>query len=123
MKSGDLCRRRAAPFCLTITRSCDKFLTEDSDRNRITLSLRFQKSDDKKATIKSGDKKKTIKTAMQKEIIIEYLTDHAEVSIAELSDTLGVKTSRLKNLIYDLIADDLVVPEVANRNRRYRMKS
>ncbi len=97
--------------------------TQNFKPDRITLSLPFKKSDDKKVTIKSGDKKKTIKTAMQKEIIIEYLTDHAEVSIAELSETLGVKTSRVKNLIYDLIADDLVVPEGANRNRRYRLKS
>ena len=91
--------------------------------DRITLSLPLEKCDDKKVTIKSDDKKSTLKTAVQKEMIIDYLTDHAVATVAELSELLGVKTTRVKKLIYELISADLIVAEGANRNRTYRLKS
>ena len=74
-------------------------------------------------TIKSDDKKGTIKSAAQKAMIIDYLTDHVEGSVAELSDLLGVKTSRVKKLIYELISEEIVIPIGGNRNRKYRLKA
>lgn len=110
-------------------------ITENFEPARITMSLSVSNddtvivSDDKKVTIKSDDKKATITTddkkkvtELQKETIIEYLTDHVNVRSSELTELLGVKTTRVKNLLNSLIADGIVVAEGANRNRTYRLK-
>lgn len=110
-------------------------ITEDFEPARITMSLSVSTddtvivSDDKKVTIKSDDKKSTITTddkkkvtELQKDTIIEYLTDHVNVRSSELTELLGVKTTRVKNLLNSLIADGIVVAEGANRNRTYRLK-
>ena len=81
----------------------------------ILLSSVTIKSDDK-----TDDKKKV--TELQKDTIIEYLTDHVNVRSSELAELLGVKTTRVKNLLNSLIADGIVVAEGANRNRTYRLK-
>ncbi len=110
-------------------------ITEDFEPARITMSLSVSTDDtvivsgDKKVTIKSDDKKATITiddkkkvTELQKDTIIEYLTDHVNVRSSELTELLGVKTTRVKNLLNSLIADGIVVAEGANRNRTYRLK-
>ena len=56
-------------------------------------------------------------------MIVEFLTDRAVGSVAELSELLGVSTSRVKKLIYELVEDDIVVAEGGNRNRTYRLKA
>lgn len=101
-------------------------ITEDFEPERITLSLSVLSeekvivTDDKKATIKSDDKKKI--ADIQKDTIIEYLTDHVSAKNRELSELLGVKSTRIKNLLSELIADGIVVADGANRNRTYRLR-
>ena len=68
-------------------------------------------------TIKGDDKRKV--TELQKQTIIEYLTDNASAKSSELSELLDVKSTRIKNLLNELISDGVVIPEGANRNRRY----
>lgn len=93
------------------------------DPDRTVLSLPLTKGDDKKVTIKRDGKKVPIKSTAQKNMIVDYLTDRAEGSVAELSEHLGVSTSRVKKLIYDLIDEEIVVAEGGNRNRTYRLKA
>ena len=101
-------------------------ISESFDPERITLLLSIGKTDDKKPTIKTDDKKPTIKskakTELQKELIIEYLTDNASATNADLCNLLGLQSTRVKELLSALIADGIVVSEGANRNRRYRLK-
>lgn len=101
-------------------------IEESFDPERIMLSLLMRKGDDKKPTIKTDDKKPTIKsnnkTLLQKEAIIEYLTDHASGTNADFCALLNLQTTRVKDLLADLIANDIVVAEGANRNRTYRLK-
>ncbi len=56
-------------------------------------------------------------------MIISYLTDYSSATINELSNLLGVGTTLVKKLIYELIDEQIVVSEGANRNRTYRLKS
>ena len=98
-------------------------ITQTSSPDRTTLSLPFTKSDDKIVTIKSGGKKERMKTATQKALIIEFLTDHAAGTAAELSALLGVTPSRVKQLLRDLITEEVIVAEGGNRNRSYRLKA
>ena len=55
------------------------------------------------------------RSAICKKTIIEYLTDHVTAKTPELSQLLGVKNTRIKNLIQALIAQDIVVAEVLIR--------
>ena len=105
-------------------------ITEGFEPPRITMSLsvltdeKVIVTDDKKVTIKGDDKKaeKNKMSDLQKETIIEYLTDHVSARLSELAELLGVKSTRIKNLLSALIADGVIVAEGANRNRRYRLK-
>ena len=98
-------------------------ITEQLEPERTVLTLLFSKRDDKKATIKSDDKKVTIKSARQKEEIITYLTDHVSAKSSDIAELLGVKSTRAKKLLSELIAEETVVAEGGNRNRTYRLKS
>ena len=98
-------------------------ITEQLEPERTVLTLLFSKSDDKKATIKSDDKKVTIKSARQKEEIIAYLTDYVSAKSSDIAELLGVKSTRAKKLLSELIAEEIVVAEGGNRNRTYKLKS
>ena len=82
----------------------------------------FEKIGDKKSVIKIGDKKSVINEKM-KETIIAYLTDHAEAKTAEIAAYIGLKLSRTRDYLNELIAEDIVVAEGGNRNRTYRLRS
>lgn len=110
-------------------------ISESFDPERITLSLAIGKTDDKKPTKKTDDEKpmkktddekptikSNAKTLAQKAAIVEYLTDHASGTNAELCRLLGVQSTRVKELLADLIAENIVVSVGANRNRTYRLK-
>ena len=98
-------------------------ITEQLEPERTVLTLLFSKAVDKKATIKGDDKKVTIKSARQKEEIITYLTDHVSAKSSDIAELLGVKSTRAKKLLSELIAEETVVAEGGNRNRTYRLKS
>ena len=97
--------------------------TQSFEPDRTTLSLLFSKGDDKTVTIKSGEKKVANKTGTQKAIIIHYLTDHSSATVNELAGLLEVSSSRVKKLIYELVDEQIIVADGANRNRTYRLKS
>lgn len=98
-------------------------ISESFEPDRIMLSLSLKKSDDKKVTIKSDDKKVTIKKAQQKNEIIIYLTDHISAKNADISELLGVKSTRVKQLLKELIDEDVIITEGGNRNRVYKLKA
>ncbi len=97
-------------------------ISESFEPDRIMLSLAFKKSDDKKVTIKSDDKKVTIKNARQKNEIIMYLTDHVSAKNADIAELLGVKSTRVKQLLKELLDEDVIVAEGSNKNRVYKLK-
>lgn len=97
-------------------------ISENFDPDRIMLLLTFKKSDDKKVTIKSDDKKVTIKSARQKNEIIAYLTDHVSAKNIDIAELLGVKSTRVKQLLKELLDEGVVVAEGSNKNRVYKLK-
>ncbi len=96
---------------------------------------------DEKVTIKNGDKTETVqKTAIksgdkpeakvsrriiaaQKQAILEYLTDNVSAKSSELAELVGVKSSRIKVILSEMIRDEIIVPEGSNKNRTYHLKS
>jgi predicted HTH transcriptional regulator len=92
---------------------------------RIYLLLPFKKipikSTDKKIPIKSTDKPQALKTQQQKAKIIDFMRGKQNVKRADLLVVLGVKEERVKKLLQQLVADDLIIAEGGNRNRTYRL--
>ena len=104
-------------------------LSESYDPDRITLSLAIEKASDRKVEIKSNDKKVGTKgndkriASGQKRAIISYLTDHIQATSSELSTLLGVGQERTRKILRELVAEEIIVTEGANRNRIYRLKA
>ena len=70
--------------------------------------------------IKTDDKKKIIE--LQKKTVIEYLTDHVTCKSKDIAELFGMKLTRSRDILNELIADDIVVAEGANRSRTYRLR-
>ncbi len=98
-------------------------ISESFEPERIILSLEVSKNGDKKAAIKNGDKKAATKTALHKQAIVEYLTENVSAKSSEIAELLGLKASRVKEILNDMIADAVVVSEGGNRNKTYKLKS
>ncbi len=97
-------------------------ISESFEPDRVTLTLVLGKNGDKKTAIKSGDKKAAIKTVAKKEMIIEYLTDHVSAKSCDIATLLGLKPSRTKEILSQMIDDGIIVAEGANKTRIYKLK-
>lgn len=96
-------------------------VVEEYGPDRTILKLSFVKSMDKKALIKSADKKKlTNKTRQQLEKIIEWMELDREYRIAEIAEFLGVKETRARQLVRELIRLKKIEAMGENKGRRYR---
>ena len=112
-------------------------IEESYEPERITLSLQIEERGDnaekvaiksgdnaEKVAIKSGDnvEKVAIKSELQKVAIIEYLTENVTAKAVEVEELLGVKKSRTRKLLSELIEDGIIIAGGANRNRIYELK-
>ena len=103
---------------------------EEYGPDRTILKLSFVKSMDKKALIKSADKKALIKSADKKKLtnktrqqlekIIEWMELDREYRIAEIAEFLGVKETRARQLVRELIRLKKIEAMGENKGRRYR---
>ena len=95
-------------------------IEESFDPERISLVLPLRAEE---PAMKTGDKKVTAKTAIQRGVILDYLTVHVTAPSSELEALLGVKGSRLRELLGSMVKEEIIVAEGGNKNRRYRLKS
>ena len=65
----------------------------------------------------------TIKAARQKNEIIDYLTDHISAKSTDFAELLGVKSTRVKQILKEMLDEGTIVADGSNRNRTYRLKS
>ena len=105
---------------------------EEYGPDRTILKLSFAKSEDKKALIKSADKKTLIKsvdkdkkefthkTRQQLKIIAETMEPDREYRIAEIAEFLGIKETRARELVRELIRLGIIEATGKNKGRRYR---
>ena len=102
---------------------------EEYDPDRTILKLSFVKkaaikNGDKKAAIKNGDKKQaTKKTEIQLEYILEYMIPDQEYKTSDIAAELGLKKSRARELINELVKSDRIEAIGENKGRRYRLKN
>lgn len=80
-------------------------ISESFDPDRIMLSLTFKKNDGKKSAINERIK----------ESIIDYLTDCAEAKTSTIAEYIGLKSSRTRDYLNELIAEGIVIAEGSNK--------
>ena len=55
--------------------------------------------------------------------MIAYLTDNPEARASSIAECIGLKPSRTRDYLNELIVEGIVVAEGSNRNRTYRLKA
>ncbi len=99
---------------------------EEYGSDRTILKLSFVKkaaikNGDKKTAIKNGDKKKvTKKTEQQLERILAYMILGQEYKTSELAEVIGVKESRARALVNELVKSGRIESEGKNKGRKYK---
>ena len=86
--------------------------------NLITLSLPINKSNYE--TTKTGDR--PTKTDDKKEAIISYLKKNEVGKATEIAKLLGLKPTRTKEILAEMLTDDIIDHEGQNKNRTYKLK-
>lgn len=98
----------------------------EPDRTKLTLEIVSEKvaikTGDKKVATNTGDKKLTAKAQQQREKILAYLEEQEEATAAQLCEVLGVKSSRIKQILQEMAADELILVVGEKKNRTYRKK-
>ena len=106
-------------------------INESFEPDRITLSLTLSetndkkatiKSDDKKSAIKSDDKKRAAKTVVHKQMIISYLAKNASAKSIEVAELLNLKPTRVKEILAEMVNENVLIAEGGNKNRVYKLK-
>ena len=97
-------------------------ITESFEPDRITLSLLIEQSGDKKVAINGGDKTTKTKSHIQKQAIVTYITEKITAKTTEVSDLLGVKDTRARRLLAEMVEEGTLVTEGGKRNRVYKLK-
>lgn len=71
--------------------------------------------------IKNGDKKKVSKkTEQQLQQILEYMTPDQEYKTSELAEVIGIKASRARVLVNELVKSGKIRASGRNKGRRYK---
>ena len=90
---------------------------EEYGPDRTILKLSFVK----KVAIKNGDKKKiSKKTEQQLEIILEYMNFDREYKTSDIAEFIGVKESRARVLVSELVNTGKIKAIGKNKGRRYK---
>ena len=98
-------------------------INESFEPDRITLSLTIGKSGDKKVATKNGDKKAAAKTVAHKQAIISYLTENVLAKSTEIAELLGLKPTRAKEILAEMVDEEIIIAEGSNKNRIYKLKA
>ena len=64
----------------------------------------------------------TEKTERQLNAIIDFLSTHSEGKVADFEGVLGLKSTRVKELLYELMEKGMIEAVGTNKNRTYRLK-
>lgn len=96
----------------------DPQTTESFEPERVFVSLFIGKIDDKKATIKP-----TIKASAYRYAIIDYLTENVTAKSSEIVKLIGLKPTRTKEILKEMICEGIIITGGENKNRIYKLKS
>ena len=95
---------------------------EHPERTTIILMMPERVKHRGKTAIKNGDKGLSAIGEAHWARIEAYLSDHDVVKSSELAEVLGLRPSRVREFLGEMVAHGRLVIEGANRNRTYRLK-
>ena len=95
-------------------------ITQSVDPNRVMFSLPFSPAGDKKP---AGGKKSAIDPDEQKDMIIQYLTDHASAQNVDIAKLLDLKPSRAEVLLSELVSENVVISDGDDPDSVYKLKA
>ncbi|MBR2024718.1 MAG: winged helix-turn-helix domain-containing protein [Clostridia bacterium] len=58
-----------------------------------------------------------------KQAIISYLTENVSAKSTEIAELLGLKPTRVKEILAEMVKEKIIVPEGGNKNRIYKLKA
>ena len=100
-------------------------ITESFKPDRITLSLVMgarEKRANETVTVVRGKTTRS-KSQIQKQAVLSYLTERVEARTVEIAELLGVKDTRARRLMAEMVTEGTVVIEGGKRNRVYRLRA
>ena len=97
-------------------------IIESFDPDRITLTLPIGKSVENETGIKCCNKKVS-STDAHKQAVIYYLTDNVYAKSADIAELLGLKSARVKEILSEMINEEIIVAEGSGENRIYKLKA
>jgi len=106
----------------------EPIISESFNPERITLVLDVEETaikngDKTKTAIKNGDKKKSsAKTMVQKEMIIDYITEKVSAQNSEIAELLGLKSTRVNDLLKEMVNEGILIAQGSNKSRVYKLK-
>lgn len=98
----------------------EPIIDERFDPDRTILTLSFEKKRQKKATEKKRQKKVTLKTQEQYDAILEFMEDGVWYKASEFEDVLGVKETRTKELLRNLVEEGILIDNQVTKGRKYK---
>ena len=99
-------------------------ITESFEPDRITLSLFLGSHENRAAEAVTVIGKTTrSKSQIQKQAVLAYLTEKVEARTVEIAELLGVKDTRARRLMAEMMAEGTVVMEGGKRNRVYKLRA
>ena len=98
-------------------------ITQRMNPDRTTLTLVLSPTVDEKSAIKIGDNAGSVIKTAKRQMIIEYLTDHSAAKASDIAEYVGLRPSRVRDYLTELISEGILVAEGGKRNRTYRLKA
>ena len=90
------------------------------DRVSLTLYMTSRSNDGENAV---AGKQVPLSALSQRQLLIDYLTDHPTSDLFALSKSLGTSLSRTESLLQQLADEGIVVVEAGQGNRLYKLKA
>ena len=98
-------------------------ITQSPDPEMTTLTLSFRPAG-KSGVDRTADREKIPMSRIKRRMIIDYLTEHIEATITDLSAYLNMSPSRVREHLRKLIRDEVVVAAEGDAGvQRYKLKS
>ncbi len=97
-------------------------ITQSFEPERTTLTLRLSASGDYDAE-DAGERDTAATEAVKRQLIIDYLTDHACATTAEIADYVELRPSVVQDCLGELTLEQIVIAEGESRSRTYRLKA
>lgn len=102
-------------------------ISESFNPERVTLTLPIGKKERKLTSARIGawyrSKKTAAGAALQKAAVVEYLTVNAGAGDLEIAELLGVRESKARGILSEMMAEGTLAAEVVNKVWIYRLRA